>query len=225
RFAHLSRAIGPDAPALRDALLDATAQALAEDVPSAALRRLWIKRMERAADWFASAEARRRAHAPLIIAETRGARVLKAPAGPFTLTARADRIDLRGDGTFAVYDYKTGAPPGPKEQKAFAKQLTLTGAVARAGGFEDVAAGDPVEIAYLGLTGAKGGGVERPVISDPETLDEAWANLIALIAAYDRAETPYAARLRPRHIKYAGDYDHLARHGEWGDAGAEEDDA
>jgi RecB family exonuclease len=221
-FAVAAHGIGPDIAALRAALLSATRATLDEKVPSAALRRLWMKRMERAADWFAAAEAARRTHAPRIMAEARGERFLTAPAGPFKLTARADRIDLRGDGTIAVYDYKTGAPPTPGQQKAFAKQLTLSGDIARAGGFPDIPAGQIAEIAYLGLTGAGIGGKTQTVISDPATLEDAWADLITLISAYDAPTQGYAARMRPKYLKYSGDYDHLSRFGEWGDGGGED---
>ncbi|MFT4793027.1 MAG: double-strand break repair protein AddB [Paracoccaceae bacterium] len=223
-FAHAADGIGPNIPALRAALLDATRATLDAKVPSAALRRLWMKRIERAADWFATTEAARRAHAPRILPEARGQRRLNAPGGPFTLTARADRIDLRADGTIAIYDYKTGAPPTKPQQKAFAKQLTLSADIARAGGFANVPGAQVAEIAYLGLTGSGTGGKTEPVDGDPGSLDEAWHDLITLISAYDAADQPYPARTRPKHLKYSGDYDHLSRFGEWGDTG-EEDDA
>lgn len=224
RFAALAAPIGADAPALRAAFLQASDAVLEAEVPSPALRRLWSKRMARTADWFAREEALRRAAPLRIIAETRGARDLRAPGGPFTLTARADRIDLRDGGASAIYDYKTGDPPSPGQQKAFAKQLILSGAVAAAGGFDGVPAGAPAEIAYLGLTGSGEGGKTRAVEADQSTLDDAWERLGALIAAYDVPDQPYVARLRPQHIAYAGDHDHLSRHGEWGDDGGPEED-
>ena len=39
--------------------------------------------------------------------------------------------------------------------------------------------------------------------------------LEALIAAYDRAETSYISRGRAEKQQFEGDYDHLARRGEW----------
>ncbi len=47
-----------------------------------------------------------------------------------------------------------------------------------------------------------------------------WAQFEALIAAYDRAETPYISRGRAEKQQFEGDYDHLARRGEW-DGGEE----
>ncbi len=54
----------------------------------------------------------------------------------FTLTARADRLDVAGDGGLAIIDYKTGTPPSPKEVRSLSPQLPLEALIARAGGFE-----------------------------------------------------------------------------------------
>ena len=60
----------------------------------------------------------------------------------FMLTARADRIEQRSDGSFAVLDYKTGRPPSPKEVRVgFAPQLTLQATILRHGAFENVPTG------------------------------------------------------------------------------------
>ncbi|MGG7565795.1 double-strand break repair protein AddB [Rhodovulum sp. DZ06] len=219
RFAALAAGIGDDAPALRAALLSAADDILPETAPNAALARIWSMRLARTADWFAAEEAgRRRDGVPRIIAETRGARRLHAPHGPFTLTARADRIDLRADGRLGLYDYKSGKPPSPSEQTAFAKQLTLSASIARAGGFKAAGPGEVAEAVYLGLTGdpEKGGAAVRAA-SDPEQLESEWDRLKTLVAHYDSGAAPYPARLRPKRLGYASDYDHLSRLGEWSD--------
>ena len=46
----------------------------------------------------------------------------------FTLTARADRIDRLADGSLAIIDYKTGAPPTIDEVLSLSPQLPLEGA-------------------------------------------------------------------------------------------------
>ena len=70
--------------------------------------------------------------------------VLAGPAGPFTLTARADRIDV-GDGGLVITDYKTGARAcktwRARATQGEAPQLPLEAAIAAAGGFADVPAG------------------------------------------------------------------------------------
>ena len=55
----------------------------------------------------------------------------------FILSARADRIERRHDGTFAILDYKTGQPPtGKQVRMGLSPQLTLEAAILREGGFE-----------------------------------------------------------------------------------------
>ena len=60
----------------------------------------------------------------------------------FILSARADRIERRHDGSFAILDYKTGQPPtGKQVRMGLSPQLTLEAAILREGGFEDIAGG------------------------------------------------------------------------------------
>ena len=179
-----------------------------------------ISRFARAADWFAAEEARRRAEGGRIaLTETRGEVEIPAPAGPFRLHARVDRIDRLPDGRVAIYDYKTGAPPTKKQVRAFARQLPLTAVIAAAGGFEDLGPVEAGRLEYVGVTGAGPGGEARPLdlaeLSPAATREE----LAALIAAYDDPATPYPSRLRPAFLSFAGDYDQLARLGEWSATG------
>ena len=63
--------------------------------------------------------------------------MLAGTAGPFTLTARADRIDV-GDGRLVITDYKTGSNIKDLARRAVqgeAPQLPLEAAIAAAGGF------------------------------------------------------------------------------------------
>ena len=72
-----------------------------------------------------------------------------ARAGPFMVTAVADRIDVVDGGGMVIIDYKTGKPPSVKEVAAgFAPQLPLEAAIARAHGFAGVEA-DEVDRAAL----------------------------------------------------------------------------
>ncbi len=201
-----------------DTLEAAIDAALAEAHAPEALKRLWRARLLRAAPAFLAEEAARRAAGAPLGAEIEGAR----DGAGFRLTARADRIDLRADGTLAIYDYKTGAPPTDKQIALFAKQLPLEAAIAAAGGFEGAPAARVAELAHIPL-GGRDAGAARPVKEDPAALaDAAWEGLGALLAAYENPSVGYPARARPRHIAYASDYDHLARFGEWEDGEAAE---
>ena len=90
---------------------------------------------------------------------------LRAPGGPFTVTARADRIELRG-GYADVLDFKTGLPPSARQvESGVAPQLTLTAAILRAGGFEEVGPAEPGALIYVRVSGGRipGAVVERAV--------------------------------------------------------------
>ena len=110
-----------------------------EDFPEA--RAFWWPRFLRIARWFADFEARRRANVTAISAEI-GAK-LEIPLGnrTFTLRTRADRIEHLRDGRYAILDYKTGRPPtAPQVSSGLTPQLTLEGAILRAGQFEGIPA-------------------------------------------------------------------------------------
>ena len=106
-------------------------------------RALWWPRFQRIAKWFAEWEIARRGNVADIDAEIRGE--IKIPLDNervFTLSARADRIERRSDGSYAILDYKTGAPPtGKQVRMGLSPQLTLEAAILREGGFDEYRCG------------------------------------------------------------------------------------
>ena len=176
--------------------------------------------------WFTAADAERRAGSRRAWPEVRGELVLAAPAGPFKLTAMADRVDLRADGNLAILDYKTGSPPAERELAlGFAPQLPLEAVIAQGGGFRDVPPGAVGELAFWRLSGGEPPGKEHLVGADPAELAErAREGLADLIARFDDPATPYASIPRPDWAPRFRDYAHLAREKEWsaGTAGGED---
>jgi ATP-dependent helicase/nuclease subunit B len=183
----------------------------------------WWPRFLRIAHWFVAAEGERRARVAVTVTEAKGELAVDAPAGPFVLTAVADRIDRLTDGTLAIVDYKTGAPPSQKEVAAgFAPQLPLEAAMATAGGFADVAAAPVTELDFWRLKGGDPAGEVRGAGDDPGTLaEEALEGLVRLVAAFDFPDTAYRARPHPEHAPRYSDYQHLARVKEWSTAGGD----
>ncbi len=177
----------------------------------------WWPRFERIARWFIPVQRRRREFVRASASEAVGSLTLDGPAGPFVLTARADRLDVLEDGTIAVIDYKTGAPPSPREVAAgFAPQLPLEAAIAEAGGFEGVPAAPVSALEYWRLRGGSLGGEIRSAGDDvPALISHALEGLGRLIAAFDSGDTPYQARPRPDQAPRFSDYEHLARVKEW----------
>jgi ATP-dependent helicase/nuclease subunit B len=181
----------------------------------------WIPRFERFAAWFAGSEQARRGGIERVVAETSGSLTFAAPHGPFTLTARADRIDV-GEGGLVITDYKTGAiPPNKQVTGGQAPQLPLEAAIALAledkAGFAEVAARPVTALRYIRASGAEPPGEEQDVKTDDiaalarEQLD----GLKRLVARFDDPATPYAPARRSRFSYDYDSYAHLARVAEW----------
>jgi ATP-dependent helicase/nuclease subunit B len=87
----------------------------------------WWPRFQRLAAAFVVWEKERRSGLAEVFAERSGSLPVTLKDGSvFTLRARADRIEQRSDGTYAIIDFKTGQPPGVREVFAgFSPQLTL----------------------------------------------------------------------------------------------------
>ncbi len=194
----------------REALMDLAQDVLMREVPWAEARALWLARLERVADWFIDTEIARRDLAMPTAFEVRGQAVM-ADLG-FTLVAEADRIDIDADGRLHIYDYKTGKPPSKKEQAHFDKQLLLEAAIAQRAGFGDLAPCEVARAVYIGL-GSKPAEMAAPLEDEPA--DKAWQGLHDLMAAYAELRQGYTARRAVQRKDEAGDYDQLARYGEW----------
>lgn len=194
---------------------------------------IWRLRFEAITRWFIGFEAARAHSAAARFAEVSGRMSIEADGGLVVLRGRADRIDLRRDGSVDIFDFKTGAPPSSARQvlAGFAPQLGLEVVMARAGAFDaDLAkkGGAPIigrsiaNLAWLGLGLVRRGDPYKAAVEKGWTADtvgdEVLAKLRALIAAYDDPDRGYRSLARPQYDgrqRYAGDYDHLARVAEW----------
>jgi ATP-dependent helicase/nuclease subunit B len=192
---------------------------------------IWRLRFEAIMRWFIGFEAARAHAIAARFAEVSGRMSIDAAGGLFYLRGRADRIDLRRDGSVDIFDFKTGMPPTtPQVLAGFAPQLGLEVAMARAGAFDaDLAkkGGGPIlgrsvaNVAWLGLGLVRRGDPYKTAVEKSRTADsvgdEVLLKLRALIAAYDDPERGYRSLARPQfeRQRYPGDYDHLARVAEW----------
>lgn len=182
------------------------------------VRAFWWPRFERIARWFVEEERRRRAEGIASIAvEVTGEMNISGNAGPFTLTARADRIDRRVDDGLVVIDYKTGQTPSVKQMRSgLAPQLPLEAAIAAHGGFAGVDAGKVAQLVYFKLSGGREPGKRSALASDVGAVAaEAVERLTALVRRFDDPKQPYLSKRRPMQENVPGDYDHLARFLEW----------
>ena len=201
--------------------------AVLEDFPEA--RAFWWPRFVRIAHWFAQFETGRRPLVAELGAELRGKLTIPLGERAFTLTARADRIERRGDGRYAILDYKTGGVrTAAQVSSGLAPQLTLEGAILQAGGFENTPEGSIAEFMYVSLRGGQPPGECRPIAWDNSNPDLesniALRRLTGVVSAFEEDDTPYRSRERPMFMRRGGgDYDHLARVKEWSLSGGADD--
>lgn len=195
-------------PAARQRLMAIAAAVLAAETAFPSARALWLARLDRAADHFLTQDVKQDGTALLV--ETAGS--VRLDPLNFTLFGTPDRIDRLPDGRLHLIDYKTGAPPSQLQQKAFEKQLLLAAAMAERGGFADFGPTDVAAISYVGL-GAGEKVVDTAITPDLTAAE--WAKLVTLIARYLTRQTGYASRRAMFETRFPGDYDHLARFGEW----------
>jgi ATP-dependent helicase/nuclease subunit B len=179
----------------------------------------WRPHFERFASWFAATEPSRRASVARIHTEADG----RLPIGQdFTLTARADRIDIGEDGAATIYDYKTGKAPIAKHvDELFAPQLPLEAAIVEEGGFADLGARRVADLRYIEASGKHDGGEERQAANTPADIlaGAALEELTRLVERYADPAMAYEVKRRrapafARVYDY-DDYEHLARVKEW----------
>ncbi len=191
-------------------LMQIAEEILQAEAPWPAARVLWKSKLARVTDSFLADEVVRQQRARVVLLEKQGE--LHFPEIDFTLKAKVDRIDRTVDGAFIIYDYKTGAPPSKKQLEHFDKQLMLEAVMAEAGGFPSIGAAGVAEVAHIGL-GAKP--VFDPVALEPGQTSAVRDQFIALIGAYLQHERGYTSRRAMAELRHSGDFDHLARYGEW----------
>jgi ATP-dependent helicase/nuclease subunit B len=197
---------------------------------------IWWPRFARAAKWFVDEERKRRAKIAHIHSEVSGKLEIGAGDNRYTLTARADRIEVNKDGSVSVLDFKTGTLPTYKEAiLGFEPQLLLEAAIAREGGFTGIAGAALLEVGPIKISGGQPPGefklfelsnrkdfkdvAEPRGIVGVDHLDKAAEHARVgaekLLAQYAKAETSYPFAPRVQWQKEYNDYEHLARFKEW----------
>jgi ATP-dependent helicase/nuclease subunit B len=180
----------------------------------------WWPRFRRIAEWIAEQEPSWRKGVECVVAEHNGAITFPFAGGEFSLSCRADRIDLMADGSARIVDYKTGGVPSTKEVDiGLAPQLTLQAAILARGGFTGVNPRHTGQLWYVKLSGGTPAGEVEPLtnLSRP-VRDLAEAHLAALqklLGRYAGVEQPYYPRTIMKKEDDPSDYDHLSRFQEW----------
>ena len=192
-------------------------------------RALWqprlIEALERFEQWIAEDAAKGRI---VLATEISG----EMEVDGVKVEGRADRIDRLADGSLAIVDYKTGAPPPKKQVLAgYALQLGLLGLIAGQGRFSNektgqVVTGTATRFDYWSLGKAKkeeGFGYKETPIKEgsaktgllpDEYLPFHAEKLGKAIALYIKGSKPFTARENPDYTGY-NEYDQLMRLEEW----------
>lgn len=190
-------------------------QVFAENGTPAAALALWRPRFLGAARGFVAVERERRATIAQSHLEVRGELKLSG----FTLTGIADRIDILTDGSAAILDYKTGAPPSNRQvSELLSPQLPLEAAMLAQDGF-GIGAHIAEALIYLSLAGEKQARDPQYIPGARDLAAGALAQLARRIAWFKDPATAYRPRVRPYRTDIPGDYDHLARVKEWSPSG------
>ena len=191
-------------------LLEIASRELLTNCPWPMSRLLWLAQFERFAPRFLVTEIDRRRQALEIKTEVECSAPF--PELAFRLHGFADRIDIRSDGTAAIFDYKTGALPSQKQQEHFDKQLLLEAALLERGWFEGITEMPVSEAEFLAINeGLKSVSAPLKTVS----ADETWSQLQTLLAKWNLFETGYSARIALYKKEDISQYDHLSRFGEW----------
>ena len=207
-----------------DRLIEIGREKFAPFADRAAVMAFWWPRFDRIARWFVATEAARRTLLAQSLTECQGELLIEAVTPPFTLTARADRIDRLKTGTLVLVDYKTGQVPRMQDVSlGLAPQLSLEAEIARNGGFAGLHGAEIDALEYWRLSGGAPPGEIKPVKAprdappvDPNRLaDAAREGLQHLLEAFSRDDAAYAAEPRADVAPRYSDYRHLARIGEW----------
>lgn len=197
-------------------LLATAAEVFAQMVPWPITRHLWLARLERIAESFISEEIQRQAEGQILLREVKAEYTFGIPA--FTLVGKVDRVDRRPDGSVAIYDYKSGKVPSLDQMKHYDRQLLLEALMVARGAF-----GSPMDAHSVGYIGLGANAAKPPLnlgAEDPDwaQIDTVEANFVQLLAAYRNPALGYTSRRVIEKQEYRGDYDHLARYGEWDEA-------
>lgn len=189
---------------------------LQDAVPDDATRVAWWAQLHRNQNWMYEREVARRTDGFPMKTEVAGR--FDIPGTGFSLRGTADRIDQLNTGRLVIYDYKTGTPPSKKNITFYDRQLILEAIMAEQGAFRELT---PTQVDH-----AVHIGVGRTPVEQKTELNDANATalnlkqLVLLLEAFLEPTKGYVSRRAMESVRYDGDYDHLARFGEWDDAAA-----
>lgn len=171
----------------------------------------WWPRFLRIAKWFAENEKERRKENILVKSEIDGKYIIDG----FSISAKADRIEISSEGKINIIDYKTGSTPSLKDIRSGRQpQMIVEALIANNNGFGVDGEIDSVEYWKL-----KGGVVPAEIdeinIKIKEEISGAEDGIRNLLEYFNNANNPYLACPDQDNKESYNDYEHLERLKEW----------
>lgn len=182
------------------------------------VEKFWWPQFEAIARWFIDID---RQHQDSILRrhpEISGDMEIDGLTAPYTLTARADRIDTTTAGGLRIIDYKTGQiPPRKAVEGGRALQLIVEAVLAAGGHFPAIDAGLTIEaLEYWKLSGrAETPGTIEDRTPSAAMLAGAEDGLRQLLHHFDDDAARYPSEPVATEVNRYSDYRHLARVREW----------
>ncbi|MBT8460571.1 MAG: PD-(D/E)XK nuclease family protein, partial [Boseongicola sp.] len=193
---------------------------LETSVPWPFVRIQWLGHLAAIAEQFIEDEVARQSNATPLGHEIKGG--VSLPGSVFHLRGKADRIDQRKDGQLVIYDYKTGSPPTEREMRYYKRQLLVEAVMAEHGAFEGVPATRVARVDHIGLNRAlKRTGTDLDIVKVPKSGEIDYrtttieVELKQLLEHFHQESKGYMPRRAMERLRFSGDYDQLARFGEW----------
>ena len=195
----------------RQRLMDVTESVLASARLEPLVVAEWSAHLAQIADWLIAEEQRRRRDGAPMKREVEGR--FDIPGTGFTLKGKADRIDRLNDGSFVIYDYKTGQLPSGPTILHKDRQLLLEAVMQDAGAFEDLPGGPVSHVVHISLSRTSKETVTK--VEGENDIVTVTGDLARFLTRFMDEDTGYLARRDRENERFEGDYDHLSRFGEW----------
>lgn len=175
----------------------------------------WWPRFQKIARWFY--ETYHETAPARSVCEVSGSLTFDTSNGPFTLTAKADRVDVLADGALRLIDYKTGSPPSTQDiVQGFAPQMPLQMAILTHGTFTDITSHAVEHAEFWWLKGTGAGGEIKSIKGNLDDItSDAFLGLQHLVETFANPLQPYLAQPLASKALVYNDYAHLARIQEW----------
>lgn len=169
----------------------------------------WPKFEAIAAD-FIDFDEERRIDTVKVYAEIYGEIKIPLKNQEITITAIADRIDIRRDGSIHILDYKTGSLPTKSDvESGISVQMIIEALIAYSGGFKNIN-GFPQELIYVKIASTSPYISTQTIKMDKDTLLKHKEGLIKTLSFYDEGGE-YQVNHSTKYSPTYDDYKHLAR--------------